>query len=93
MIWLSRHLWIIFFLFISCFYFRSFNNCRGYLQSYLKKTGGGVCKKYQKGLKAEEVADMLEEDVGLIRKLYELAEKYAPDFDYDAMYEDYEHES
>ena len=47
-----------------------------------------VCKKSRKGNSPEEIADMLEEDETLIRKIYEAARKYAPDYDEDKIYSD-----
>ena len=40
-----------------------------------------VCKKMQKGLTVPEIADMLEEPEETIRRICEIAEKYAPEYD------------
>ena len=40
-----------------------------------------VIKKIKKGLTAEDIADLLEEDVAEIKKICEIASKYAPDYD------------
>ena len=40
-----------------------------------------VCKKMNKGLTAEEIAEMLEEDVERIRMICEAAGKFAPEYD------------
>ena len=40
-----------------------------------------VCKKMNKGLTAEEIAEMLEEDEERIRMICEAAAKFAPEYD------------
>lgn len=40
-----------------------------------------VIKKMQKGYTSEVAADMLEEDVAVIRQIYEISRKYAPEYD------------
>ena len=40
-------------------------------------------KKLKKGLTAEDIADILEEDVGEIKKICRVASKYAPNYDVD----------
>ena len=45
-----------------------------------------VIKKHQKGYTAEATADMLEEPVSRIRKIYDVIEKNAPDYDAETIY-------
>ena len=40
-----------------------------------------VCKKVRKGYDALEIADMLEEDAGVVQRIYDIAMKYAPEYD------------
>ena len=47
-----------------------------------------VCKKMSKNLSIPEIADMLEEDEGTIQKIYDVAVKYAPDYDVDKIAEE-----
>lgn len=46
-----------------------------------------ICKKLRKGKSLETVAEELEEDIESMRPLYELALKFAPDFDETAVIE------
>lgn len=46
-----------------------------------------VIKKLQKGNSVEETADMLEEEPGNIRKIYEIAATMAPDYDVEKIYQ------
>ena len=45
-----------------------------------------VIKKMQKGNSVEETADMLEEELENIRKIYEIAATMAPDYDVEKIY-------
>ncbi len=45
-----------------------------------------VCKKLRKGQDAAAIADALEEDISVIRKIVTEAEKYAPDYDIGKIY-------
>ena len=40
-----------------------------------------VCKKIKKGCSVSEIADMLEEDAGVVQRIYDIAMKYAPEYD------------
>ena len=59
-------------------------------ESELKGRNAGrielIIKKYQKGYTAETTADMLEEPVSRIRKIYDVIEKNAPDYDAETIY-------
>ena len=46
-----------------------------------------VIKKMQKGNSVEETADMLEEELENIRKIYEIAATMAPDYDVEKIYQ------
>lgn len=45
-----------------------------------------VCKKLIKGKDIETIADELEEDVDRIRSICEIATKFAPDYNIEAIY-------
>lgn len=40
-----------------------------------------VCKKLTKQYSIEEIANILDEDVTIIRNIVEIAQKYAPEYD------------
>lgn len=48
-----------------------------------------ICRKLRKGKKAEEIAEDLDENIDVITPLFDIAVKYAPDYDIEAIYEEY----
>ena len=46
-----------------------------------------VCKKLQKKCSVPEIADMLEEEESTIQRICDVAAKFAPDYDVEAIYE------
>lgn len=48
-----------------------------------------VCKKLAKGKDLDEIADELEEDVEVIKPMYDVAVKYVPDYDAEKVFEAY----
>lgn len=44
-----------------------------------------VCKKLAKGMEAADIADMLEEEEGVIQNICDAAEYYAPDYDVESI--------
>lgn len=47
-----------------------------------------VCAKMQKFSSAEEIADdLVEQDVSLIQKIMDVAPRFAPNYNFDAIYE------
>ena len=50
-----------------------------------------VCKKLKKNKTAEQIADELEEKITDIEKIYAVAEKFAPDYDVNEIYEALRH--
>lgn len=44
-----------------------------------------VCKKLVKGMEAADIADMLEEEEGVIQNICDAAEYYAPDYDVESI--------
>lgn len=54
------------------------------IQSLVRK----VCKKTRKGKSPEEIADMLEEEITSVRTVYDVAKKYAPEYDEKAIYKE-----
>ncbi|MDD6201698.1 MAG: hypothetical protein PUB13_01955 [Lachnospiraceae bacterium] len=54
-----------------------------------KKLLEQVCKKMQKGLTVHEIADMLEEPEERIQEICDIAEKYAPEYNTDAILKEF----
>ena len=48
-----------------------------------------ICKKTAKNKTIEKIADELEEEIGYIQPIYEIAIKFAPEYDYKKVYEEY----
>ena len=46
-----------------------------------------VCKKLKKNKTVEQIADELEEKIGDVQRIYDVAEKFAPDYDVNKIYE------
>ncbi|MDO5425182.1 MAG: Rpn family recombination-promoting nuclease/putative transposase [Eubacteriales bacterium] len=59
----------------------------GKAEGEAKKLIQQICKKMQKGKTPEQIADILEEELGTILPLYEAAEKCAPEYDLDEIYD------
>jgi hypothetical protein len=49
-----------------------------------------ICKKMIKGVAPFEIADAVEEDVAYVEQIYNIAERYMPDFDYIEIYKEVE---
>lgn len=47
-----------------------------------------VCKKIQKKNSVSEIADMLEEEKEVIREIYDISIKFAPDYDAEKILEE-----
>ena len=45
-----------------------------------------VCKKIAKGKSVEVIAENLEEEPGIIQRIYETAKDFAPDYDVEQIY-------
>ena len=61
---------------------------KGLAEGDMKRLIRQTCKKMQKSLSAEEIADDLAEDnVALIQKIMDAAQISAPEYDIDAIYE------
>lgn len=54
----------------------------------LTKLISQICKKLIKGKSPETIAQELEEDLSVISPIIEAAQKYAPDYDEDLIYQD-----
>ena len=48
-----------------------------------------ICKKLAKGKDIEMIADEVEEEVATIAPIVEIAQKYAPDYNVDAIYDEF----
>ena len=59
---------------------------RGELTTLIKQ----CIKKLKKGTSVEDIADMLEEDFSVIQCICNIAEKHAPDYDVEKIYEEIE---
>ena len=51
-----------------------------------------IVKKIKKGQTPEQIAEILEMDLSVVRKIYSLAKKYAPDYDVKKILEDYQND-
>ncbi len=49
-----------------------------------------ICKKLTKGMSISEIADDLETDEAEIARICEVADKFAPEYDQDAIFEELE---
>lgn len=47
-----------------------------------------VCKKLRKGKAPETIAEELEEDIAVLSRIVEIAQKYAPDYDEELIYQE-----
>ena len=47
-----------------------------------------ICRKMKKDMAAEEIAELFEEDVDEVQRIYDIALRYAPDFDVDRITEE-----
>lgn len=47
-----------------------------------------ICRKMKKDMAAKEIAEQLEEDVDEVQRIYDIALRYAPDFDADRITEE-----
>ena len=61
----------------------------GRVTGELAKLISMICKKKAKGIAAKDTADMLEEEEEVVYKVYEIAENYAPDYDIEAICEEF----
>ncbi len=61
---------------------------RGEVKGEVKKLISQVCKKLAKGKDTEAIAEALEEEVSYIEKICRIAEKYAPEYDCEKIYEE-----
>lgn len=61
---------------------------QGMLRGEIRKTIQLVMKKVRKNYTPEETAEMLEEDLAAVQRIYEIANKYAPDYDEEKICEE-----
>lgn len=61
---------------------------RGIAEGESKKLIQQVCKKLQKGKTPEAIADDLEEDISIISEICKTAGRFAPNYDYNAIYQE-----
>ena len=60
---------------------------KGLAEGELKRLIKQTCKKMQKSLSAEEIADdPAEDDIAIIQKIMDAAKESAPEYDIDAIY-------
>ena len=62
---------------------------KGRAAGELTKLISMICKKKAKGIAAKDTADMLEEEEEVVYRVYEIAENYAPDYDIEAICEEF----
>lgn len=61
---------------------------QGIIQGDSMRLIAQICQKINKGLPVSDIAGMLEEDEEVIRPIYDIAAKYAPDFDIEKIYQE-----
>lgn len=61
---------------------------KGFAEGEEKKLIRLVCKKMQKGMEAETIAEFLEEELDEIVRICKVAEKFEPDYDCDSIYKE-----
>ena len=59
---------------------------RGRTEGNILKVINQVIKKISKGCTVAETADMLEEEPTMIQRIYDVAKKYAPEYDAEKIY-------
>ncbi len=47
-----------------------------------------ICRKMKKDMTAEEIAELFEEDLNEVKQIYDIAARYAPDYDVDKIMEE-----
>lgn len=52
----------------------------GYAEGQRRYLIEGVCKKLRKGKNVEIIAEELEEEISIVKKIYEIAQKFAPEY-------------
>ena len=50
-----------------------------------------ICKKIKKNKMVEQIADELEEEIGDVQRIYDVATEFAPDYDVNEIYEALRH--
>ena len=60
----------------------------GYEEGELRGIISAACKKLAKGKSVEQIADELEQEPGRISQICQIAEKYAPAYEQEAIYLD-----
>ena len=61
---------------------------QGMLRGRMQQLVQMIIKKVRKNCTPEETAEMLEEDLTVVRRVYEIAKKYAPDYDEEKICEE-----
>ena len=62
----------------------------GLMDGEVRKVISLICKKLRKGQPAVQIADALEEDVAYVENICNIAQKYAPDYDVDKIFQEVE---
>ena len=60
---------------------------RGIKQGEIKKLIILICRKKQKSKTLEVIAEELEEDLELVKRIYDIADGFAPEYDVEKIYE------
>ena len=66
---------------------------QGIIQGETTKLISLVCRKLRKGKTAATIAEELEEDLALVKSIYKTAERFAPDYDTEKVYEAFQKKS
>ena len=60
---------------------------QGIKQGEIKKLIILICRKKQKAKTPEVIADELDEDLGQVKRIYDIADEFAPEYDVEKIYE------
>ena len=59
----------------------------GIIEGRIQNLLSQICRKLKKGKTAEQIAEELEEDIAVIRPLYDAAVPFAPEFDWEKIFQ------
>lgn len=59
---------------------------RGIVQGEMKKLITLICRKKQKSKTPETIAEELEEDLEQVKRIYDIADEFAPEYDVEKIY-------
>lgn len=63
-------------------------HAKGLEQGEMKKLITQICRKKQKSKTPEVIAEELEEDLEQVKRIYDVADEFAPEYDEEKIYEE-----